>query len=95
MTLSAVTIQIVEEPQIQKDIIFLFALNLTMKDDYYLQIYHINSFQTLIITHLLHICKVFLEGSRDASHDQNTSILDNVFKYIDSTKRFLNFSRIN
>ena len=41
------------------------------------------------------ICKILLEGSIDASHDENTSILDDVFKYIDSTKRFNIFPRIN
>ena len=41
------------------------------------------------------ICKILLEGSIDASHDENTSILDGVFKYIDSTKRFIFFPRIN
>ena len=33
---------------------FLIALNSSMKDDYYLKIYQINYFQTLIIIHLLH-----------------------------------------
>ena len=40
------------------------------------------------------ICKVLLEGSKDASYDENTSILDNVFKYIDSTKRFNTFQEL-
>ena len=71
-----------------------------MKDDYYLKMYQINYFQTLIIIHLLHwclsiyICKVLLEGSIDASYDENTSILDDVFKYIDSTKRLNTFQEL-
>ena len=36
-------------------------------------------------------CKILLESSKDASYDVNTSILDDVFKYIDSTKRFSTF----
>ena len=39
-------------------------------------------------------CKVLLEGSIDVSYDANTSILDDVFKYIDSTKRFNPFQEL-
>ena len=72
-----------EEPQNKKNIIFLFALNTTMKDVYYLIPYQINSFQTFVTLILHYLCKVLLEGSIDASYDENTSILDAVFKYID------------
>ena len=41
-----------------------------------------------------YICKVLLEGCIDASYDENTSILDDVFKYIDSTKRFNTFQEL-
>ena len=37
---------------------------------------------------LKYICKVLLEGSIDASYDENTA---DVFEYIDSTKRFNTF----
>ena len=65
-----------------------------MKDDYYLKTYQIkllpnvnyNIFITLIPKF---ICKVLLEGSIDSPFDENTSILDDVFKYIDSTKRLI------
>ena len=49
------------------------------------------NYNTLITLMPKFICKVLLEGSIDASHDGNTSILDDVFKYIDSTKRFNTF----
>ena len=39
-------------------------------------------------------CKVLLEGSIDASYDKNTSILDDVFKYKGSTKRFNTFQEL-
>ena len=35
-----------------------------------------------------HICTILLEGFADASYEENTSILDEVFKHIDSTQRF-------
>ena len=38
-----------------------------------------------------HICTIFLEGSEDASYEENTSIFDEVFKCIDSTQRFSTF----
>ena len=38
-----------------------------------------------------HICTILLEGSKDASYEENTSIFDEVFKYIDSTQRFSTF----
>ena len=38
-----------------------------------------------------HICTILLEGSEDASYEENTSIFDEVFKYIDSTQRFSTF----
>ena len=43
-----------------------------------------------------YICKLLLEGSIDAPYDENTSILDDVFKYIDSTiwKRFNTFQEL-
>ena len=41
-----------------------------------------------------YIYKVLLEGSIDASYDENTSNLDDVFKYIDSTKRFNIFQEL-
>ena len=41
-----------------------------------------------------YVCKVLLEGSVDASYDENISILDDVFKYIDSTKRFNTFQEL-
>ena len=41
-----------------------------------------------------YICKVLLEGSRDASYDETTSILDELFKYKDSTKRFNTFQEL-
>ena len=66
-----------------------------MKDYYYLK----NSFQTLIITHFFtlmpkYIRKVLKEGSINASYYKNTSILDNVFKNIDSIKRFNTFQEL-
>ena len=36
-----------------------------------------------------YVCKVLLEGSIDASYDENTSFLDNVFKYIDTEQNVL------
>ena len=50
-----------------------------------------NTFITLIPEY---ICKVLLEGSTDASYDENTSNLDDVFKYIDSTKRLNTFQEL-
>ena len=41
-----------------------------------------------------YICKVLLEGSIDASYDGNTSILDEVLNYIESTKRFNTFQKL-
>ena len=41
-----------------------------------------------------YICKVLQGGSIDASYDESTSILDDVFKYIDSTKRFNTFKEL-
>ena len=41
-----------------------------------------------------YICKVLLEGSIDSSFDENTSILDDVFKYIDSTQSFNTFQEL-
>ena len=41
-----------------------------------------------------YICKVLLEGSIDALYDEITSILNDVFKYIDSTKRFNTFQEL-
>ena len=41
-----------------------------------------------------YICKVLLEGSIDASYDEKTLVLDDVFKYIDSTKRFNTFQEL-
>ena len=38
-----------------------------------------------------HICIILLEGSEDASYEENTVIFDEVFKYIDSTQRFSTF----
>ena len=37
--------------------------------------------------------KILLEGSIDASYDENTSILD-VFNYLDSTYRFNTFQEL-
>ena len=37
------------------------------------------------------ISTILLEGSADASYEENTSIFDEVFKYIDSTQRFSTF----
>ena len=50
-----------------------------------------NTFITLLPKY---ICKVLLAGSTDASYDENISILDDVFKYIDSTKRFNTFQEL-
>ena len=64
-----------------------------MKDDYYLK--NISNKLKFITLMPKYICKVLLEGSIDASYvlfcsyDENTSILDDVFKYIDSTKRLI------
>ena len=44
------------------------------------------NYNTFITLMPKYICKVLLECSIDASYDENTSILDDVFKYIDSTK---------
>ena len=58
-----------------------------MKDDYYLK--NISNKLKFITLMPKYICKVLLEGSIDTSYDENTSILDDVFKYIDSTKRLI------
>ena len=50
-----------------------------------------NTFITLMSNH---ICKVLLEGSIDASNEENTSILDDVFKFTDSTTRFNTFEEL-
>ena len=70
-----------------------------MKDGYYLKMYQINFFQTFNYNTFItlmpkYICKVLLDGSIDASYDENTSILDDVFKYMDSTKRFNTFQEL-
>ena len=52
---------------------------------------HHNTFITLMPKY---VCKVLLEGSIDASYGENISILDDVFKYIDSTKRFNTFKEL-
>ena len=36
----------------------------------------------------IHVCTILLEGPKDASYEENTSIFDEVLKYIDSTQRF-------
>ena len=41
-----------------------------------------------------YICKVLPEGSIDASYDGNTSILNEVLKYIESTKRLNTFQKL-
>ena len=38
-----------------------------------------------------YICTILQEGSKDASYEENSSIFDEVFKYIDSTQRFSTF----
>ena len=38
-----------------------------------------------------HICTILLEDSVDDSNEENTSIFDEVFNYIDSTQRFSTF----
>ena len=70
-----------------------------MKDGYYLKMYQINFFQTFNYNTFItlmpkYICKVLLDGSIDTSYDENTSILDDVFKYMDSTKRFNTFQEL-
>ena len=52
---------------------------------------HHNTFITLMPKY---VCKVLVEGSIDASYGENISILDDVFKYIDSTKRFNTFKEL-
>ena len=41
-----------------------------------------------------YICTILLEGSADASFDENTSIFDEVFKYVSSTQRFSTFEKM-
>ena len=70
-----------------------------MKDDYYLKyisnkLFPNVNYNTFITLMPKYICKVLIEGSIDASYDGNTSILDDVFKYIDSTKRFNTFQEL-
>ena len=38
-----------------------------------------------------YICTILLEGSEDASYEENTSIFDELFKYIDTTQQFRTF----
>ena len=45
------------------------------------------NYNTFIVLMPDHICTILLEGSEDASYEENTSIFDEVFKYIDSTQR--------
>ena len=52
------------------------------------------SYNTFITLMPKYICKVLLGGSIAASYDEHTSILDAVFKYIDSTKRFNSFQQL-
>ena len=49
------------------------------------------NYNTFIVLMPDHICTILLEGSEDASYEENTSIFDEVFKYIDSTQRFSTF----
>ena len=49
------------------------------------------NYNTFIVLMPNHICTILLEGSEDASYEENTSIVDEVFKYIDSTQRFSTF----
>ena len=49
------------------------------------------NYNTFITLMPKYVCKVLLEGSID---DANTSILADVFKYIDSTKRFNTFQEL-
>ena len=52
------------------------------------------NYNTFIVLMPDHICTVLLEGSEDASYEENTSIFDEVFKYIDSTQRFSTFEDV-
>ena len=38
-----------------------------------------------------YVCTILLERSAGVSYEENTSIFDEVFKYIDSTQRFSTF----
>ena len=49
------------------------------------------NYNTFIVLMFDHICTILLEGSEDASYEENTSIFDEVFKYIVSTQRFSTF----
>ena len=49
------------------------------------------NYNTFIVLMPDYICTILLEGSKDASYEENTSIFDEVFKYIDSTQRFSTF----
>ena len=49
------------------------------------------NYNTIIVLMPDHICTISLEGSEDTSYEENTSIFDEVFKYIDSTQRFSTF----
>ena len=47
------------------------------------------NYNTFIVLMPDHICTILLEGSEDASYEENTSIFDEVFKYIDLTQRLV------
>ena len=49
------------------------------------------NYNTFIVSMPGHICTILPEGSEDASYEINTSIFHEVFKYIDTTKRFSTF----
>ena len=49
------------------------------------------NYNTIIVLMPDHLCTILLEGSADASYEENTSIFDEVFKNIDSTQRFSTF----
>ena len=48
-------------------------------------------YNTFIVLMPDHICTILLEVSTDASHEENTSIFYEMFKYKDSTQRFSTF----
>ena len=52
------------------------------------------NYNTFIVLMPDHICTNLLEGSEDASYEENTSIFYEVFKYIDSTQRLSTFEHM-
>ena len=83
-----------EEPQNLQSIIFLVVPDTkrrVMFESLSRKLFPNVNYNTHIVLMPDHICTILLEDSENASYEENISIFDEVFKYIDSTQRFSTF----